>query len=172
MLRLVAPVTAQLSVLLCPLLIELGVAVKEVITGAAGGFSCTLAVTEIPESVAVTTAVSAALTLPAVAVKAALEAPDATVTEAGTGSRGLLLARPTVVVEDAAPLKVTLQLVCPPETTVEGLHVTPVSVGGGITVTVAVRVTDPPALVAVNVYVVVVVGDTVFDVSPVTDPTP
>ncbi len=172
MLRLVAPVTAQLSVLLCPLLIELGVAVKEVIAGAAGRFNCTLAVTEVPESVAVTTAVSAALTIPAVAANAAPDAPAATVNDAGTGNSALLLASPTIVSQGAAPLRLTPQLVGSPEPRDAGLQLTPVRVGSGATDTVAVRVTDPPALVAVNVYVVVVVGESVIELAPITDPTP
>jgi hypothetical protein len=44
-------------------------------------------------------------------------------------------------------------------------------VGAALTVTVAVLVTEPSALVAVKVYVVVAVGETVVEV-PVTAPTP
>jgi hypothetical protein len=49
-----------------------------------------------------------------------------------------------------------------------------VTVGNAATVTVAVAVTDPPALVAVMVYVVVVVGETLRepDAIGVTVPTP
>jgi hypothetical protein len=49
------------------------------------------------------------------------------------------------------------------------------TVGGivsAVTVTVACEVTVPLLFVAVSVYGVVVVGDTTFDVVPVTDPTP
>lgn len=49
------------------------------------------------------------------------------------------------------------------------------TVGGvvsGVTVTVTCEVTVPLLFVAVSVYVVVVVGDTTFDVVPVTVPTP
>jgi len=110
--------------------------VKAVITGRAGGFNWTLAVTEVPESVADTTAVSSVLTVPAVAVKVALESPAGTVTDAGTGSCALLLARATGVAESAPPLKLRLQLVCSPDPRVGGLHATPVRTTGFITVTV------------------------------------
>jgi hypothetical protein len=49
------------------------------------------------------------------------------------------------------------------------------TVGGivsAVTVTVVCEVTVPLLFVAVSVYVVVVVGDTTFDVVPVTAPTP
>ncbi|NWF84226.1 MAG: hypothetical protein HXY18_10390 [Bryobacteraceae bacterium] len=79
------------------------------------------AVWEVPFSVAVTTAVEAVVMAPAVAVNVALEAPAATVTEAGTDSSELLSDTDTVTPPvGAAPLRVTVQVLLAPEESVVG----------------------------------------------------
>ena len=74
---------------------------------------------------------------------------------------------PGVMLTWLAPLVVQLKLVVPPAVIVAGLPANDVMVGftgvGAVTVTVAVEVTDPVLLVAVNVYVVVEVGATEVD---------
>jgi len=94
----------------------------------------------LPFSVAVTVTAWLPVTVPAVAVKLAVVAPAATVTEPGTGKEALLseiaTAEPPV---GAAGDTVTVQLVLPPETTVEGEHCSLVTVMTvGVTVTVPV----------------------------------
>jgi hypothetical protein len=84
--------------------------------------------------VAATVAVAAAVMLPAVAVKFIVVEPAGTVTEAGTGSRALLLVRITVAPPlSAAPDSVTTQELDCPETRLVGLHAIFVNVGAGAT---------------------------------------
>jgi hypothetical protein len=76
-------------------------------------FSCSGQVVETPPALAVSVAVCAVLTAEAVAVKAALEAPAAMVTEAGTVTALLLLARLTTVALVAADVSVAVHASVP-----------------------------------------------------------
>jgi hypothetical protein len=68
-------------------------------------------------------------TVPAVAVKLAVVAPEATVTEAGTGSAALLDESPTEVPPAAAACdNVTVQVEVAPDTTDFGEHCSPLTV--------------------------------------------
>ena len=67
-----------------------------------GGSTVTEAVCELVPKVAVTTTDWVVATVPAVAVKVALVAPAATVTDAGSVSAELLSVNETVVAETAA----------------------------------------------------------------------
>ena len=91
-------------------------------------------------------------TVPAVAVKLAVVAPEATVTDAGTVRAALFEESPTEEPPaDAARDSVTVQVVVPLEATEVGEHVRPeIAAGGGVTVTVAVAL---PFKVAVTVTV-------------------
>ena len=71
-------------------------------------------------------------------------APEATVTEAGTVNAARLLDNPTAVAALAALaalVSVTVHVLVPPDATEAGLHcrLESVGVGGGVTVTLAVR---------------------------------
>ena len=81
-----------------------------------------------PRQAAVIVAVPAAAIVPAVAVKLALVAPAATVTDEGTGNKRLLEDNVTVAPPlGAAGETVTLHELDWPELRLEGLHPTPVS---------------------------------------------
>jgi len=84
---------------------------------------------ETPPEVAVRVTVCAAVTAVAVAVKPALEAPEAIVTEAGTVTALEVLARVTVVALVAAPLRLTVQASLPAPDSVELLQESPARVG-------------------------------------------
>jgi len=80
----------------------------------------------------VTTAVWAALMVPAVAVKLADVAPDATVTEEGTDNVAVLLESASAMpAEPAACESVTVQDEVPPEPRLVGLHVSWLTAAGG-----------------------------------------
>jgi len=81
-------------------------------------------------------------TVPAVAVKLPVVAPDATVTDAGTVSAALFEESPTEDPPvDAARVRVTVQVVVPLEATELGEHDrAEIAAGSGVTVTVAVAV--------------------------------
>ncbi len=76
-------------------------------------FSCSGYVAEAPPAVAVSIAVCAELTAEADAVNPAVEAPPATVTEAGTATAELLLVRFTTVALVAAEVSATVQASVP-----------------------------------------------------------
>ena len=76
-------------------------------------FNCSEKVAELPLAEAVRVAVVAELTAAAVAVKLALDAPAATVTDAGTLTALLLLARLTVIVLLVVAVSVTVQASLP-----------------------------------------------------------
>ena len=77
-------------------------------------------------------ALAAAVMVPAVAVKLAVVEPAGTITDAGTGSRVLLLDRVTVAPPlSAAPDSVTVQELDCAETRLVGLHAILVNVGAG-----------------------------------------
>jgi hypothetical protein len=96
------------------------------------------AVFELPFSAAVTTAVWALVTVPAVAVKEAVVAAAATVTLAGTVRLALLLVRATGEPPvGAGPLKVTVQALVPGPVNEAGLQVRLLTVAAG-------TVTTPP----------------------------
>jgi hypothetical protein len=63
-------------------------------------------------------------------MKLAELAPTATVTDAGIVSRALLSDSVTVVLEEAAAFKVTVQVVDAPEVTVPGLQLKDAKLGG------------------------------------------
>ena len=91
-------------------------------------------------------------TVPAVAVKLAVVAPDATVTDPGTVSAALFEESPT----DEPPAgavcdNVTVQVEVPPDTTADGEQVKLETVAGAVTATVAVC--EVPLIVAVTVAV-------------------
>ena len=86
------------------------------------GFTVKFAFTEMAPEVAVTTAACVLTGVPAVAVKDALNAPDATVTLAGTVTQVLFDDNATVKALTAALFKVTVQVLLPPPVTAAGLQ--------------------------------------------------
>ncbi len=82
------------------------------------------AVWELLFSEAVMVAVVSLLTVPAVAVKVAVEEPDATFTLPGTLSVPELLESATAVLPDAALVRVTVQVDVPDVPRLDGLHET------------------------------------------------
>jgi hypothetical protein len=89
-----------------------------------------LNVFELPDADAVTVAVCAELTAVTVAVKLALVAPEATVTEADTVTAELLLVRLTATPPvDAAALSVTVQLSVPAPVIEPLVQVRPLRIG-------------------------------------------
>jgi hypothetical protein len=92
-------------------------------------FSCMANVPLTPPAVAVSVAVCSVLTDEAVAVNPALEAPAATVTDAGTVTAALLLARFTVRGPAAAPVSVTVQASVAAPVSDALPHVTPLTAG-------------------------------------------
>jgi hypothetical protein len=93
-------------------------------------FSVSANVFEIPPAVAVSVAVWLELTAVVVAVKLALVAPEAIVTEAGTVTALLLLARLTAVALVAAEVSVTVHASVPAPISDPLLHVSALSVAG------------------------------------------
>ena len=95
---------------------------------AIGGVNATLVVRELPLYVAVIVAAALAEIVPAIAVKLPVEEAAETVTDVGTESSDVLLARATAVPPlGAAPESVTVQVVDWPELRVAGLHDKPVN---------------------------------------------
>jgi hypothetical protein len=92
-------------------------------------FSCMANVPLTPPAVAVSVAVCAVVTADADAVNPALEAPAATVTDAGTVTAALLLARFTVRGPAAAPVSVTVQASVAAPVSDALPHVTPLTAG-------------------------------------------
>jgi hypothetical protein len=80
------------------------------------------AVFELAFKAAVTVAVEAEVMVPAVAVKVALVAPAAIVIEAGTVRPALLSDTATVLLADEALLRVTVQVLLPPDDRVAGVQ--------------------------------------------------
>jgi hypothetical protein len=117
-----------------------------------------VAVWEMPPRVAVITAVCAALTPTAVALKEALVAPAETVTEGGILRFALLSLSATVVLEGAGWLTVTVQLVVVGVLKAVGLQVSEFKLKGSPPVTVMVPPVPVvgmalPAIEAPNVFV-------------------
>ena len=114
----------------------------------ATGLIVSVALRVTPLSVALMVALAVAVTDTVVIVKFAEEAPAATVTDAGTEARVLLLARLTIVAAGAVALKVTVPVALFPPVTVLGLKVKPATVtaggggGGGGAEGVTVTTTD------------------------------
>jgi hypothetical protein len=107
------------------------------------------AVLVLPFRAAVTTPVEAVVIVPAVAVKVPLVAPDATVIEAGTVKLALLSDRATLSPPDgAALLRVTVQVLVPPEESVVGAQLKPLSVTGATTTPVIV---PPEPVITISV---------------------
>ncbi len=98
-------------------------------SAAVTALSCRAYVAETPFAVAVSVAVCAVLTAVAVAVNGALEAPAATVTDPGTVTTLLLLARFTVIGLAAAAVSVTEQVSVPAPVTEAPLHETALNAG-------------------------------------------
>ena len=98
--------------------------------------------------VAVTMAVAAVTTVPAVAVKVALVCPGAMLTDAGTVRLGLSLAKATVVATPAARSKAAVQLDVWLLFNVAGVHASDTRTGA---TRLRVAVWLPPFSVAVNV---------------------
>jgi hypothetical protein len=96
---------------------------------ATAAFSCNAKEPVTPPAVAVSVAVCAVLTDAAVAVNPALEAPAATVTDAGTVTALLLLAKLTVRALAVAPVSVTVQASVATPVSDPLLHVTPLTAG-------------------------------------------
>ena len=94
---------------------------------------------EIPPEVAVRVTVCAVVTAVAVAVKPALDVPDAIVTEAGNVTALELLARVTAVALVAAPLRLTVQASLPAPESVELPQESPVSAGADAACPVPLR---------------------------------
>jgi hypothetical protein len=110
------------------------------------GITVTDAVREFPLRVAVIVAVWLAPTVPAVAVKVAVVAPLATVSEAGTDRAALLSESVTAAPPDAAACdKVTVQVEVPPDVTVAGAHWTPLTF---VTAPITLIVPPVPAIFA------------------------
>jgi hypothetical protein len=140
--------------LLAPDASEVGVQASEVTV--TSGARLMEAVFELPFSAAVTTAVWALVTVPAVAVKEAVVAAAATVTLAGTVRLALLLVKATGEPPvGACALKVTVQALVPGPVKEAGLHARPLTVTGAISE--IVELADEPLAVAVNVPVQVLV---------------
>ena len=89
----------------------------------APGDTVTVVVLLTPLSVAVTVAVCELVTVAAVAAKVPVDAPEATVIDAATGSAVLLLDRLTVVALVAAFVNVTVQVVTCAGAKLDGAHV-------------------------------------------------
>ena len=114
----------------------------------AGAASVTVAGEEDVPRVAVTTAGWLLLTAAALAVNCPLEAPLATLTEAGTVRLLLFEDRPTVVADAALADKVTVHCVVPAPVNVAGLQLIPLMAVEGFTVSCVLTL---PPNVAVNV---------------------
>jgi hypothetical protein len=124
---------------------ELGVGV--------GALSCRSKVFAAPPAVALSVAVELELTADTVAVKPALVAPEATVTEAGTATELLVLDSDTVSPPDgAAPVRVTVHGSVPAPVIEELVQERELGVGVGALSCTAKVLVAPPA-VALNVAV-------------------
>lgn len=96
------------------------------------GRTVMIAVFVVPFKLAVTVAVWVAVTVPALALNVAEDAPAGTVTEAGTFSPGLLSVIDTLTPPDpAAPLKLTVQVADAGAINEDGLQLSPANVAGG-----------------------------------------
>lgn len=139
-----------------PELMEVGK--HERVLGASGAVTVTEAVLEVPLAAAVTTTTVLEVTEAAVAEKIAEVAPAATVTEAGTVRAALLSERvtdwPPV---GAAPERVTVQEVDPPEAMEEGEQERVLGTGRAVTVTEDVL--EVPLAAAVTTTVVLAVTE-------------
>ncbi|MGC2297262.1 MAG: hypothetical protein WA476_00565 [Acidobacteriaceae bacterium] len=113
------------------------------LSAAVVAFSVRAKVFETPPDVAVSVADWFVPTAAAVAVKLALEAPAAMVTEAGTVTTLLLLAKVTVVALVAADVKVTVQASVPAPVSDPLLHVIPLSVAGACPVPLRLIIAVP-----------------------------
>jgi hypothetical protein len=152
MLILVAPLVDQLNVLLLPEVMLVGLAVNELIVGLVGA-GLTVTVTVLVAEPALSVAVSVYVV---VAVGDTLVEPLADVE----------VNEPGVMLMLVAPLVDQLNVLLLPEVIVVGLAANELIVGfvgAGLTVTVSVLVVEPALFVAVNVYVVVAVGDTLVE---------
>lgn len=118
--------------------------------------SITVFDSEVPPSAAVTTAAWPDVTALAVAVNVDEVAPAGTLSEAGTGSAGLLEVRVTEAPpEGAGPLRITLHVVEPADAKLDGLHATEFGITGGAAgaggAKVIMAFCEPPLSVAVIV---------------------
>jgi len=110
------------------------------------------AVADAPFRLAVSTGVCVLATVPAVAVKAPVVAPAATVTLAGTVRLALLLLSVTTEPPvGAAPLSVTVQALVPGPVKAAGLHESALAVTGGRTATTSPPVAEEAIDMAVGV---------------------
>ena len=107
---------------------------------------------------AVSVAVCAVVTAVAVAVNAALDAPAATVTDAGTVTAVLLLARLTAVAVAAAPVRVTVQGSVAAPVSDALLHETKLTAGCPVPLSAIVAVVALLVIVTVPVAAPAVVG--------------
>src|SRR5258708_18806084 len=108
--------------------------VSEVTVGSGGGVTVSEAVMVAPPKDAEIVTEVEAVTALVVTVKVALVAPGGTVTLEGTCAAAVLLLESATCAppEGAAPLKLTVPVeACEPPTTLDGLKVSEVSVGGG-----------------------------------------
>jgi hypothetical protein len=124
----------------------------DTVTAGAGAVTVTEAVLEVPFRVAVTVTAWLVVTVPAVAVKLAVVAPDATVAEAGTVNAALLSEIATAVPPAGAACDmVTVQVELAPEAMLAGVHASDDTVTGVGAVTVTEAVLELPFRVAVTV---------------------
>ena len=103
-----------------------------------------------PFQSAVTATLWLPLTVPELAVKAALLWPDGTIMLAGTVSNPLLLASDTVAVLVAAVFKVTVQVLDALLPSADGAQTSEVNCGEDVAVVVSVKVWETPSSVAVS----------------------
>ena len=121
-------VAPPVSVIVAPLPSDAGEMAPEILHSP--GVKAKEKVLETPPAVAVRMAVCAVATATAVAVKLALDAAAGTVTDAGTVTLVLLLARVTGNPPAAATaLSVTVQAATPGEPMLAGVHVNPLKTG-------------------------------------------
>jgi hypothetical protein len=116
------------------------------------GITLTVAVA-LPPSTAVKMVVCGVSTEPAVAVKAADDAAEGTVTEAGTGNAAVLVDESVATLPPAGAgcVSVTVQVVSVPEVTLAGTHATEETLALGVTVTSA-ELLSPRVAVRVTVW--------------------
>jgi hypothetical protein len=128
---------------------------------AAGALTVNVTERELLLALAVTITAVSDETVPAVTLKLALLAPDATVTDAGTVSAALFLVSVTATPPaGAAPLSVTVQPSVWLEITCEPAHDSAVTVGGGATGALRVSVKERELLLALAVRSTAVVDPT------------
>ena len=129
---------------------------------ALAGLTVTVAVFELPLALPVTVTAVSEDTVPAVTLKPALLAPDATTTDAGVVNTAWLSLSVTVTPPaGAAPLSVTVQPSVWVEITCDPAQVSAVTVGGPATGGLTVNVTDRELLLALPVTDTAVSEDTV-----------